>query len=437
MNTSIMAFAFILMFNPTVHVIDILPDFIGWWLLYFSLRRVRHLCVQADNAASSASKMAWLTFAGFVCVFLIPSIDGTMMLTLTFVLNVMKLIWGIPAFKYLFDGLCELSGLYDGKNIYEPIGRSKKEGVQSAYKTTLVFFISSCVISTLPEFAELSGHSSLILSEGQRTLLSFKPLFYTLSVTVSLILGIVWLTVIIPFVKKIGKDTEFIANLREGYRIKVIDTGKHRVLTLMSAFFMAAISGLFVLSITFDRMDVVPRFILPIIMLCVSVKVGLCGYKTKLLTSICAVTSAVSLASYVMRWVFILSYSLESVKILPQAQNFYNATISVICAELCLLIIQQIIWARLLIKIINNDTLIIPAAVGEDAIREQTVAAMKHEKRRVGYLTFFFITANVLSFVFGTLPSNWMIALIFGVIYFAYSYSLYTSLRENTERKYL
>lgn len=441
MKTSLIAFAFILFFNPQINVIDIFPDFIGWMLICFSLKRVRHLSFQLENTAHSASKMAWLTFAGFMCILLYPQVDGTMMLTVNFALNVMKLLWGIPAFKYLFDGITELSGLYGGTKIYEPIGISKKESVQSAYKMTLVFYISFCVINALPEFAELSSHSSIIMSEGYRLPITFKPLFYAASFVLTLIIGVVWLCIALPFLRKLNGDKKMIDNVAKAYREKMIETGKHRAVTLVGQFMLAAISGLFIISITFDSVNIIPRFVLPIMILCISLRIGTCGYNTKILSIVSAAASVISAVSYVLRILFAVNYSYDMVTRSFAAYDFYVLNVAALSVELALLIVQQMLFARLLLKVAKNDASREVLAVNAAQIEAQNrINQLAFRKKVVIYVLLFIpaVLLNVGSFVASHIfPVSWIIVLASGIVWLVYSYSFFAGLRDGIENKYL
>ncbi|MBQ7822040.1 MAG: hypothetical protein IJ391_07145 [Clostridia bacterium] len=441
MNIALLAFAFVFIFNPAINVIDPLPDFIGWIFIFSSLKRVRYISVQMESAANSATKMAWLNFAGFICFFLTPHIDGTMILTITFALNTMKLVWGIPAFKYFFDGLSELSSLYDGKSIYKPLGRSKNEGIHTVERFTYVFLAASCVLNTLPEFTELSGQSSLIMSEGHRNWLSFKPMFYVVCITASLIFGIVWLSLILPFMKRFGSEKEFAARIADGYKLKIVDTGKHRAITLISAFFLASIAGLFILCVMLDDMNIVPRFIMPVMMLVISLMVGKTGYKTRLFTVVSALTSLASVIAYFMRWAFVINFSYDSVTRSFAAYDFYIATFYVLLAELVLLIIQHVIWTRLIFKIAEQDAVRESLAVNADTVASHNAFDIKKNKQRACVSLSLFIVActlNVSSFIIcHEFPESWIAVLILSLVWFAYAYNFYSGLRDTVEHKYL
>lgn len=441
MNNFALTLAFIFLFNPAINVLDILPDFIGWLLIFNAVKRARFISVQMQNASDQILKMMWLSFASFICIFLSPHIDGTMLLTITFAVNVMKLIWGIPAFKYIFAGISELSQLYDGKSIFKPLGRSNKEGIAVVERFTYIFLVSSCVLNTLPEFSELSAQTSKILSEGQRTFLSFKPLFYVLAFIISLVIGIVWLSLILPFFGRIFREKDFVARVKEVYKVNVIDTGKHRAITIMNAILLAIVSGLFLLCIMLDDMNIVPRFIMPLLIICASVMLEKCGYSTKPLTAVSCVATFVSAGAYFMRWHFVTEYSYDSIRRSFEAYNFYMFTLGMLLAELVLLVLMQILFTKVLVKISVLDAGREALSVNAEKNAEMNAAEVKKNKQRAIISLILFIiscTLNVSSFLIcHEIPASWMLVLLFSVVWFVYTYSFYSNLRGGIERKYL
>ena len=440
MNNFALMLAFVFLFNPIINVFDILPDFIGWLLIFSAVKRARFISVQMENASYSLIKMIWLSFASFICVFLSPHLDGTMLLTIIFAVNVMKLIWGIPAFKYVFAGISELSQLYDGKSIFTPLGRSNKEGISVVERFTYIFLVSSCVLNTLPEFSELSAQSSKIISEGQRTLLSFKPLFYVAAFVISLIIGIVWLSLILPFFGRIYREKDFAARVKEAYKEKVIDTGKHRAMTVMSALLLAIVSGLFLICVMFNDMNIVPRFVMPLFILCASLMLDKCGYSTKPLTAVSGLTTVISATSYIMRWHFVTEYSYDSIRRSFEAYNFYTLTLGMLLAELVLLVVMQILWTKILVKISVLDAGREVLSVNAEKTNEINAADKKRNKKRAIISLILFViscTLNVSSFLIcHEMPASWTLVLSISIVWFVYTYSFYSNLRSGIERKY-
>ncbi|MBE6606012.1 MAG: hypothetical protein E7635_03120 [Ruminococcaceae bacterium] len=432
--------SFIFLFNPHINVIDVFPDFIAWILLYSAIRKVRHLSIQMENAANSIVKMAWLSFASFICIFLISNIDSTMVLTITFAVNTMRLIWGIPAIRHLFSGLNELAGLYDGHSIYATSDRSNEEGIAKVEKLTYFFFVSHCFLSTLPEFAELSAHSSNIMSEGHRTLLSFKPLFYLVCLIACAIIGIIWLYVIIPFTNKICKEKTFIDNINNSYKEKIIETGKHRALSISNAYFVLSISGLFLVCIVFDGMDIVPRFIMPLFVFLASITLAKSGYISKSLIAFSALSIIASIASYAFRLTFITNYSYDAIIRSFKAYDFFIITLTIIVIEFLLLLITGFMLLKLTYNVVLNEALIESLQINSDKIQEFNNNQIRIYKSRTIVSFILFVPAcisKIFTFIYlGHIPQIWMLEFLLCVLWYLYTYSLHSSIRNGIEKKY-
>ncbi len=441
MNCLKLIIAFVFLFNPQVNLIDIFPDFIAWVLILSSLKKVRYLSIQSEYAISAITKMSVLSLLAFLTVFLLPQLDATMILTITFVINVLKLVWGIPAFKYLFAGLSELSGLYNGKGVYLPIHNSKREGVDIAEKLTLFFYISTSVLATIPEFIELTRDSSLIMSEGRRALYTFKPVFYVITVTIMLVTGIVWLTYITPFVRNISKDKVFLSAIEDAYNIKIVETGKHRGIELKNAFSLLSISGLFLIPVIFDGMDIFPRFLLPVFIFAFVLKIAKNGYKSVLLKVLSVSSIVISLICYVLRWIFVTEFSYDSIERSFAAYDLFMLITVFLIAEFLMFVILQIFLNREVYKISINDAVVEPAEVFKERILRKNNLALRNYKKKLTVTSILLVLAaffSVMTFVSNILlPQSFMIAVVMAIIHFAYSYSTYSNIRENIDKKYL
>ena len=441
MNCTKLIIAFIFLFNPTINVIDVLPDFIGWLLIFDAVKYVRHISLQMESADLGVTRMAWLSLTSFLCIFLTPQIDKTMLLTIMFIVNTLKLVWGIPTFKALFSGLNELSGLYNGKSIYKPVGRTCGEGITTVEKYTMVFLVSTSVISIIPDFFELSAHSPVILSEGQRALYTFTGLFYVISFIITLIIGIIWLSVILPFIARLSKETEFWTNVKNTYKIKVVNTGKHRAIELLSALFLISISGMFLIPVMFDDMNIVPRFFMPLIIFIATHKISKSGYNCRFLKIFTALSLMLSTIAYIMRWVFVVKYTYYSLERSFDSIDFFNITLYLMIAELLFFILTYLLLIKTVYKIVNNDAIKEAVFANDSKTAEYTQSEKRVYRSRISVSFVLFIFAcslNVFSFIIcKEIPQSWILVSLAGILWFVHSYSLYSKIRTSVEMKHL
>ena len=267
MNLVLLFTALIFLINPSIAVFDLLPDFFAWVIILKLIGKAKYLSVKMSIGAEYALKAAWVGFARIVAFFLIPYVDGTMELTFTFVFCILELVWGIPAIKAIIDGVTELSELYGGTEAYKPLFKLKSEGIRTIKLLSVWFWSLKAVFNLVPEFFELSGQSSDVLSEGVRPLISFKPLAYYFTIGLTLVFGIVLALFAIAFFKRVYSDKPMLERINAVYTEKYVETGIHNARVVISSLMLITVAGLFVFSLMLDSMNVMPRFLFPLLVL--------------------------------------------------------------------------------------------------------------------------------------------------------------------------
>ncbi|MBR5445572.1 MAG: hypothetical protein IKV57_05595, partial [Clostridia bacterium] len=95
---------FLFLINPVIHVMDILPDCIGYFLIVKGLSKtalfVDHLAV----ARGQFWKLALIDLVKMFSILLWPLVSDSGMLLLTFVFSVLELMYFLPAVNSLFEG---------------------------------------------------------------------------------------------------------------------------------------------------------------------------------------------------------------------------------------------------------------------------------------------------------------------------------------------
>ncbi len=439
MNLALLITALLFLVNPSVAVFDLLPDFFAWLIVLKLIGRVRYLSIKMNTAADYALKMAWVGFGRIAAFFLIPYVDGTMELTLTFVFCIMELVWGLPAIKAILGGMVELSELYGGTAVYRPIYRLESEGIRTVQTLVVWFWSLKAALNVLPEFFELTGQSSDILSEGVRTLISFKPLAYYFTLGITAVFGIILIVFVTPFFKRVFSDKPMLEKIDAAYTEKYVETGIHNARRLMSALMLITVAGFFVFSLMLDSMNVMPRFLFPILILYAAVGIKAAGYKVKAILSVSTVSLVLSALSYALRWVFVIVHGYYSVSQSFEAYDFFIFTLIFVYVEMISFAVLYFMTARLIMKIAADNT-------ADKTLNDFRVNT--HEKRELKIIKIKAILAVILfalganatvdSFIFyGSFSEIWMIVLAIDLIWFLLSYSLYMDVKERIENKYL
>lgn len=439
MNLALLLTALLFLVNPSVAVFDLLPDFFAWLIILKLIGRVRYLSVKMNIAAEYALKSAWVGFGRIAAFFLIPYVDGTMELTLTFVFCIMELVWGLPAIKLILGGIVELSELYGGTAVYKPVYRLKSEGIRTVQTITVWFWSAKAVLNVLPEFFELTGQSSDILSEGVRPLISFKPLAYYFTLGTTALLGIVLIVLVMPLFKRVFSDKPMLEKVNATYTEKYVDTGIHNARRLIGSLMLVIVAGLFVFSLMLDSMNVMPRFLFPILVLWATGGIKASGYKTKGIVITSVVSTVLSIASYALRWVFVIVHGYFAISQSFEAYDFFALTYTFVFAEMISFAVLYLMISRLIMRVATDNTAV--KALTDYRIDAYERRELKKIKIKAVFAAVFFAIGAIItadSFIlYATFSEIWMIVLAIDVIWFLLTYSTYMDVKERIENKYL
>lgn len=441
MNRAALIISFIFLCNPAIHVIDPMPDFIGWLILLHTIRKAKQLSVQTEYAAAYIKKMVILSLVSIACIFVVPISDGTMILTITFAINVMKLVWGIPAFKYFYSGIAELGALYDAKSIYKPITAKNTEGIKTVESFSLMFLVASAFLNTFPELFELTAQTSEIYSEGHRTLASFKPLFYAVSVLILLILAVIWLYFLVTFFSRLCKENEFFARIDDSYNDKIVKTFKHSAGILRSALFIKGISGIFMFCVISGSMNRVPAFIYPLLTIVAVILLAREGYKSTSLNIFAICSFIVSAASYVLGLLFSSEYIYDDIFFSFEAYDLYLRSGITVVLQTVLFAVSEALWLIMLSKIAQKHAVREILAVDNDKYAEQRKYEHKAITKNIiiiGIMFAFICIGNAAAYFTAPIfEASWIVAFVLDLVWFVYSYSLCSKLRDGIENRYL
>lgn len=236
---------FILLANPVVNIVDIVPDAIGFFLIVGGLTKLSFVIEKIADARKLFWKLALFETAKLACSALFPFMDGSTKVLLTFCAGLIELLLFIPAINNLFEGYSYAGIKYNGTAMYEKHSRAPKSTRQkkplkateshdalSLTKATILFFYSFRVVSTLvPELTELQIYDRLgTVSAFSRSLTYYKPFLYVVFGLAVIIAAIVYIKRVVRFFNLLKNDKVFVENFTNEY--------KHNI-TTRETFFIA------------------------------------------------------------------------------------------------------------------------------------------------------------------------------------------------------
>lgn len=254
--------SFLFLFNPTISVIDVLPDFIGYLLLCIGVTQLADMNDHFAESLRCFKKMLVAASVQFLSIFLLFGLvtgkeRPTAFLLFSFIFAAIELIFLTHAFREFFEGFLYLGSRMDGAAVFHikesaqkryeekcnkqalrleeenrkrtakglpaqkarPIATPKNATVSVAH-VTLFFIIAKVCLTVLPEFASLTM-SSYDDANRWSFLYEFVNLFRTFAVFLGIPLGLVWVVNVFRYVRSIMKDAPFMDALHHKYVTEV------------------------------------------------------------------------------------------------------------------------------------------------------------------------------------------------------------------------
>lgn len=190
----------IFLFNPVFSNLDVLPDFVGYFLIMLALSQATYTNENAQETYNSARKLLIISVAKTFSLLLVSSTDVTMSLLLSFSFLIIELIFGIPFVLKLFNYLSEVALSCDN-------GKEAEKCTKISYFTIAVM-IARLVIAMLPDLTALTLNNG-VDTDVLPVLTGFRPMLFIVTGTFSFIVCTVWLVIVeIHFCKLINKRVE-------------------------------------------------------------------------------------------------------------------------------------------------------------------------------------------------------------------------------------
>ncbi len=202
-------FGLIFLFNPNVNIIDVMPDLIGYVMIYYGLRKLRDLSTEMEE---TMRRIGWLivtqALKTLALVWTLRLSDGGYLLVFTFLFAVWELWLVIPAVLHFCNGMLYLSIRHGGDGAISYLGRFRVH--------TLLFLVFHQAITLAPEllYLRLDAYGTGV----NYVLAPYKTGVTLLALILALFAGIFWLAVPLrKFYRSVAKDTVFLTAMQQFY----------------------------------------------------------------------------------------------------------------------------------------------------------------------------------------------------------------------------
>ncbi len=295
-----MGFGFLLagavfLFDPFINIFDILPDVIGYLLIVYGLSKLSDLELKAAEARrrmTSALYVAAGRAAVIACSFFME-LDETLTLVFAFALATLEIFFVIPAFNMLFESLSYSCMRFSASEI-----NSKAENLQ---KVTPIFIVVRAVCAVAPQLTALKNEYGYV---GDETGLEGSGVLtlalMALCAVVSLVFGIVWISMAAPYFKSLKNNKEMNEHFLARYAAEVETDEVLHIKRSVRRFTSLLFASLFLfICVPIDEYYLMPDFLAPVLLLFgfYFAKKYTRDYKNTAI--ICTVAAVVSLAAYI------------------------------------------------------------------------------------------------------------------------------------------
>lgn len=451
--------AFIFLFNPSINIVDILPDFFGYLFLMRGLSKWADLCPNVSDAMESIGRLRWFMLLKILSVALVPFVDDTFVLIFVFAFGVIELMYVIPAAQRVFDGLEYFGTRFDCEAIFKgPIknrrSRQRKNGKNPKAKRkekrgiglkdirllTPIFFIIKNAFSLFPELCSLD--SGNIISGVQRSPAYYKPFLIELNVAVGATIGIIWLVCMISYIKRISKDTPFLERVLADYELEVgsnVGLGVRRRFRTCASLLIAGLA--FLPNMWIDGVSIIPTFVGAAFIIAAMALIGRISKRSPLSVALTSVFAVVSALSFAVSFYFGAYFGIGDVYHDAETYALFNTTRMLSTLEYAILIAVVYLICRQLKKVVHTHLGAAPDTTDKRII-ELKDESQRHINIRItaGFISFAvvaFINHAYLFYRADVMADIWLTAFIATLIWIFYMANTINKLNDMLEYKYM
>ncbi|MBE6529206.1 MAG: hypothetical protein E7680_01215 [Ruminococcaceae bacterium] len=230
---ALMLIAGLFLWNPTVGMVDVLPDLIGYLLLFAGLSRVADLQEEIYETRERFRTVTWIALGEivaqlFIRFFLSVTVSSEdlygqntpmWILLFSFVVTVLECYFLIPAYRGLFRGLGRLAERKEAAHING--GARAKSRYERMVVFCVFFVIGKNLLSLLPE---LSALSTAAYAAGTATTdwYAYIRVIRLLLFLPALVLTSCWLVSWVRIFASAKKDFAFQEAIQKDYETKIL-----------------------------------------------------------------------------------------------------------------------------------------------------------------------------------------------------------------------
>ncbi len=343
-------FALILLFNPNINLIDVLPDFIAYFILAKVFLPASDMAPHFEEARRNFIRLGYINLAKIPGLLIITTVrsgntlDNDIVALLAFCFAVIELIFLIPAIQNIFDALSYLGERTDASELIRGDSLSSTDALRSF---TTVFAVLKCLLYFLPETLRLTRSVEIGTTTSMLTGSKYYSLAVVAAVILGLIFGSVWLFRMIRYVKRIKKEGRFYDSLLEiASDNAIMNYGKKQKKRYLDrtylCFILASVFSLDLIFDNYNQINLLPGFIFGILFLIGTLRISSLNKSSSIQRTVAFVCGigyiTVSLVNYVFSVRFLTEFGYSSLlkKNSAEAISLYKTIEALSLAEAAL-----------------------------------------------------------------------------------------------------
>lgn len=451
----LMALASVFIFNPNVGVLDVLPDFFGYIILSVALLKVSMLCEGLSDARRALEKMIIIDGGKLLSVVWIFGVNSTndrtsSVLLWSFVFAVLEMIFALPAFMKMFDGLSELGNFHENTAIHSSKQKGGASYTDRIKRFTAIFLILKAGMTVLPELTALG---TSVYSEGYAlsNLYRYIGVIRGICMIPVILVGIVWLTKTVGYFLRIKADKALHNSLSKAYCERIAPRqGLFTIRNVRAATWFMIAASVLTLDIKLEGINIMPD-VLVLVFLAISL-VYFCKttrLSVKLPVVMMALFGAAAIFAPLAEGYFLENYTYNAIEKSSQALAAYLVYVGAVALQGILLVCMLASVFKSVQKVISEHTGYVLGkeieSEGEKARIKEVQGELYKSFTRIIDVAIIYVLSDVLYSLYGAfyafMDTNAgylsLINIACGILFVGMSVKAVDELREAVQTKYM
>ena len=357
-------------FTPSINLFDLLPDFIGYFMIAQAIATASDLTPYFEDARERFQKLLWISASKLVAIVIMMTIysgdlnQRAIITVFAIGYAIVESIYLLPAFGMLFEGFFYL-GVRFGCDA--AIERDEKCSPDRLASLTTFFLILRALGSCLPEIALVP------ISEGDeqalaRVMLRAYPVFLAIAFVAVLVAGMILIHKLSYYFKRMKRDGAVDAKLLQlaNERKDLLYRRREKRMIRFSSILLVC-AALFGIDPVFDQVNLIPDFLSGICLIAFFIVIGRRSRIARLGTVVAGIYTVISIVAHTFSLSYFNRFSiLELYANDPDAVSEYGVYLTISGVELVASLLVSILLGLVLIGLVPH----VAGSIGEKGSRQ-------------------------------------------------------------------